>query len=1051
MRMEVVKIADEINNSQNTEEMLNRSIISLVRLYTDSSHYIYELLQNAEDAGARNAKFIQYEDRLEFMHDGRPFTEQNLKSLCNIGLSDKKYNQIGEFGVGFKSVFGICETVKLYNNPRNNKDYFPFAVKIYDFRKTIDISMEEFDKRYTTKFVFPYAVKANNNDDKSFLSFTTIEDLNNKLAKRLQNLGITTLLFMKNLESIEYEINIQEDKKSGCYLLCKERIKNHVFVTAMGETDTNTGADDKKQKNDELCYLIFSRETKLKPGKTIDIAFPVIKNAQGDYVFKKAESPYISVYFPTETESKLNFIVQGPYRTTPNRTSVPEDNLENNQLANETVDLYKDAIFELRDEKKINLSFIKNLPLDESIFADKPLFKPLYNMTLKILSNECIIPNRSSGYTYAKYARIAKNTDMPDFFTDKFLTDIIEDGNKYCWLSTKVTAYDQDYKSLFDYFRDYLKIRVMELADTCNLFIANPQYICNMSDEWLVRLYSMYSKSEAALHSKAKIIRTSTGKYVPAYCDNSNRLNVFLYQKNINENDFNLVDPKLYEKCKDFFDNKLVIQTPNQCEFFITRFKKRYSENADFNLHLYIEDIKNLIKYCNSDQKDEISKLINTYNIIRCEDGELHCPGVQKIYFPKYEGINIKGYYQNVVNSIQFVDIEFYEHNGISISDLCKLGIYNSLLENENWQDGAYWEYDGKGKKPTWTTIGNFRWKLDLKSLSNVLDYISKNPSAKDSFVKSYVILKILFDNEERLVGTVYISSSKVEDLVDEPCNLIKKLTVGRKWLYNDKCELVSPRAISKNELNKVIYNDLKEDSIVYDLLGFKQTQEEKVEAFIKSNPGSVLNAFFERECLKRFGLSPADLNDKLFKEGVSSERHNSSLSFGNDFPIGKVINWDLLRKHVLEMLEHADPVEYKNVFRRVRSSLHTEMNKIYLSSIYKTGNKYACQLCHGFSTDFESVQLFDDPKHELEPMHLCLCLNCAKKYRKMRSDNEQMSEFKKRIKGMTEEDIVAKSEKIAISLHGGEIWFTQTHFAEIWELVRNIYRTAVVHKLKIK
>ena len=132
-------IATEVINKQNKPEMLRRALERIIQLYTDKSHFVYELLQNAEDSGATSIRFEQFVDRLEVYHNGKPFTVQNLSALCDIGKSDKvdNLNQIGEFGVGFKSVFGICETVKLYSNPSHYKndceEYVPFAVQIQDF------------------------------------------------------------------------------------------------------------------------------------------------------------------------------------------------------------------------------------------------------------------------------------------------------------------------------------------------------------------------------------------------------------------------------------------------------------------------------------------------------------------------------------------------------------------------------------------------------------------------------------------------------------------------------------------------------------------------------------------------------------------------------------------------------------------------------------------------------------------------------------------------------------------------------------------------------
>ena len=67
----------------------------------------YELLQNADDAGASKAIFILSKDGLAFAHDGRWFTVENFRSLSE-GWSDKDPDQcIGHKGLGFRSVLDI--------------------------------------------------------------------------------------------------------------------------------------------------------------------------------------------------------------------------------------------------------------------------------------------------------------------------------------------------------------------------------------------------------------------------------------------------------------------------------------------------------------------------------------------------------------------------------------------------------------------------------------------------------------------------------------------------------------------------------------------------------------------------------------------------------------------------------------------------------------------------------------------------------------------------------------------------------------------------------
>ena len=60
----------------------------LTVLYSDKVHFIYELLQNAEDAGASEVKFVLNADKLEFEHNGdRLFTIEDIESITNIGSS----------------------------------------------------------------------------------------------------------------------------------------------------------------------------------------------------------------------------------------------------------------------------------------------------------------------------------------------------------------------------------------------------------------------------------------------------------------------------------------------------------------------------------------------------------------------------------------------------------------------------------------------------------------------------------------------------------------------------------------------------------------------------------------------------------------------------------------------------------------------------------------------------------------------------------------------------------------------------------------------------
>ena len=74
--------------------------------YKNRGHFIYELLQNAEDEKATKVCFKLFDDRLEFHHNGNLFNKKDVVDICRIGKGTKRkdFNKNGKFGLGFKSI-----------------------------------------------------------------------------------------------------------------------------------------------------------------------------------------------------------------------------------------------------------------------------------------------------------------------------------------------------------------------------------------------------------------------------------------------------------------------------------------------------------------------------------------------------------------------------------------------------------------------------------------------------------------------------------------------------------------------------------------------------------------------------------------------------------------------------------------------------------------------------------------------------------------------------------------------------------------------------------
>lgn len=92
------------------------------QVYTDPGHFLLELLQNADDAGATEFSVDFQEEQLTVTHNGAPFDFRDLVGILSIGQTTKKITQIGFFGVGFKSIYEVTD------RPRLRSGYLNFEI-----------------------------------------------------------------------------------------------------------------------------------------------------------------------------------------------------------------------------------------------------------------------------------------------------------------------------------------------------------------------------------------------------------------------------------------------------------------------------------------------------------------------------------------------------------------------------------------------------------------------------------------------------------------------------------------------------------------------------------------------------------------------------------------------------------------------------------------------------------------------------------------------------------------------------------------------------------
>ena len=311
--------------------------------------------------------------------------------------------------------------------------------------------------------------------------------------------------------------------------------------------------------------------------------------------------------------------------------------------------------------------------------------------------------------------------------------------------------------------------------------------------------------------------------------------------------------------------------------------------------------------------------------------------------------------------------------------------------------NGIY-ETGNKGRQPEWSTVGNFRWKLSIDAIDRALKYISDHSTTKDAILKLQTIFKLLLQNETRLCGTVYIGGS-TPNLCNETCDLIKYLRGERrflwdgKWLFTESGELVSPKMVSKHDICQAFYGQVNPTSTIYELLGFKKSEEDEIDELKKQVSQKQLDALFEDELRRRFGITSHDLEGRFPHNSGDSE--NAEEHF--EFPVARIKNWEALRKHAAEMMVYAAPVKYEYKIRLLRVSNHPKETKAYLHNMYRyVGTyKYACQMCHDVCSSIASIELFLKPEAELDPIHLYLtAIVNAENARQNNHDNEASATF---------------------------------------------------------
>ena len=385
-------------------------------LYPDTAHFIYELLQNAEDTGASEAAFVLSEDRLVFEHNGRTFDEADLRAITDIGEGTKAEDdeQIGRFGIGFKAVFAYTETPRIWSPS------YAFEISEMVLPSEIPPNPALSDR---TRFEFPF----NSRKKPQIDAFSEVQD-------GLEDISDNTLLFLSNIEEIHWQVDGGREGR----LLRIPRSDHHIEI--LREIDG--------RPTESSHFLRFTEPVDALEQQHTAIAFelePLPGNIQSDarasfarqFRIVPAERGRVAVYFTAAKEtSNLRFHLHAPFVPELSRSSI-KNTPANEPLFQQLARLAALSLSAIRDLGLLDRDFLAVLPNSQDEIPSQ--YTTIRDAIVGAMNEQPLTPMHAGGHAPASRLLQAEAglKDLLDRDDIRFLIDGHDDPRNWAIAATQ--------------------------------------------------------------------------------------------------------------------------------------------------------------------------------------------------------------------------------------------------------------------------------------------------------------------------------------------------------------------------------------------------------------------------------------------------------------------------------------------------------------------------------------------------------------------------------------------------------------------------------------
>ena len=476
------QIAREHRHLYGVDEKQHRSHKDM---YSEKTHFVYELIQNADDNQSGTIQLEMDEKELIIWNDGFQFTEEDVRSICAIHASNKDLTHIGTFGIGFKSVYNYTDFPEIYSGDER------FRIRDLTQPERIDKMSPRIAEQISqerTVFRLPFKKK---------LRQKAIARLRNLLS----NLAKENLLFLRHLQTVQWC-----DKQDGQHGSYSRSCQPHDKIPSASQIELTSSMNEVIQPAEK--FLVFRKEIQprqdvidellqeeeyedeqqriqrsAKASQPIEVAFKLSENQ-----IVAVNNPVLFAYLPTQKETHLRFLVQARYQTTPARDNIRIDTPWNDWLVKETANSLPEILEKLKMGGFLDPAFFNVLPLGQDYEGDEihPIFDRVAESVRVAMSERSLVPTQNEGYAKAK------NVFYPH---NKHLRTLIDSSCIYAgssWLHPEIRRNTRAFDVM-----DEAGVKEVSVSEVLNWLEKKPlNWFEDRPDEWLCSLFAYFSNLE---------------------------------------------------------------------------------------------------------------------------------------------------------------------------------------------------------------------------------------------------------------------------------------------------------------------------------------------------------------------------------------------------------------------------------------------------------------------------------------------------------------------------------------------------------------------------